>query len=108
MRSLMTLTVQRGAPRGGRPGPPPSLDGAARGPRLPGRSMGASSGECGTCTVLVDGQPVLSRLALAIECQDVLILTVEGLAEDDGSTPPAGVRGAGGGPGADTAPPGSF
>jgi carbon-monoxide dehydrogenase small subunit len=31
--------------------------------------------------VLVDGQPVLSCLALAIECQDVLILTVEGLAE---------------------------
>jgi carbon-monoxide dehydrogenase small subunit len=31
--------------------------------------------------VLVEGQPVLSCLALAIECQDVAILTVEGLAD---------------------------
>jgi aerobic-type carbon monoxide dehydrogenase small subunit (CoxS/CutS family) len=48
---------------------------------LPGTKHGCELGECGTCTVLVDGQPVLSCLALAVECQGAEILTVEGLAE---------------------------
>ncbi|PYN09389.1 MAG: (2Fe-2S)-binding protein, partial [Candidatus Rokuibacteriota bacterium] len=37
-------------------------------------------GECGTCTVLVDGRPVLSCLALPIELEGRAITTVEGLA----------------------------
>ncbi len=48
---------------------------------LTGTKHGCELGECGTCTVLVDGEPVLSCLALPIECQGRQIKTVEGMAE---------------------------
>ena len=47
---------------------------------LTGTKHGCELGECGTCTVLLDGQPVLSCLALPIECQGREIRTVEGMA----------------------------
>jgi aerobic-type carbon monoxide dehydrogenase small subunit (CoxS/CutS family) len=46
---------------------------------LPGTKHGCELGECGTCTVLVDGKPVLSCLALPVECEGREITTVEGL-----------------------------
>jgi aerobic-type carbon monoxide dehydrogenase small subunit (CoxS/CutS family) len=46
---------------------------------LTGTKHGCELGECGTCTVLVDGQPVLSCLALAAEMAGRAIETVEGL-----------------------------
>ena len=49
---------------------------------LTGTKHGCELGECGTCTVLVDGVPVLSCLALPVECQGQEILTVEGMAQD--------------------------
>jgi len=49
--------------------------------RLTGTKHGCELGECGTCTVLVGGEPVLSCLALPIEIQGREILTVEGLAQ---------------------------
>jgi len=48
---------------------------------LTGTKHGCELGECGTCTVLIDGRPQLSCLLLAIECEDRPIVTVEGLAE---------------------------
>jgi len=47
--------------------------------RLTGTKIGCNRGECGACTVLIDGEAILSCLTLAIECEGKEILTVEGL-----------------------------
>ncbi|MCA9322316.1 MAG: (2Fe-2S)-binding protein [Planctomycetes bacterium] len=47
---------------------------------LTGTKHGCELGECGTCTILVDGTPVLSCLALTVEMEGRSIETVEGLA----------------------------
>ena len=46
---------------------------------LTGTKHGCELGECGACAVLVDGQPQLSCLVLAIECEGRSVETVEGL-----------------------------
>ncbi|MCH8843306.1 MAG: 2Fe-2S iron-sulfur cluster binding domain-containing protein [SAR324 cluster bacterium] len=47
---------------------------------LTGTKMGCDGGDCGACTVLVDGQPRLSCLTLAAEMNGRAVTTVEGLA----------------------------
>jgi len=47
---------------------------------LTGTKHGCELGECGACTVLLDGEPVLSCLVLAVECAGRSVETVEGLA----------------------------
>jgi carbon-monoxide dehydrogenase small subunit len=44
---------------------------------------GCSVGECGTCTVLMDGKPIYSCIMLAVEAEGKEILTIEGLADFD-------------------------
>lgn len=50
--------------------------------QLTGTKHGCELGECGACAVLVDGQPVLSCLLVAHECEGRDVVTVEGLVED--------------------------
>ena len=54
---------------------------------LTGTKNGCEAGECGACTVLVDGEPVNSCMMLAVEADGRDIVTVEGLAEGDTLTP---------------------
>ena len=49
---------------------------------LTGTKHGCELGECGTCTVLINNEPVLSCLVLGVESEEADILTVEGLMRD--------------------------
>jgi len=49
---------------------------------LTGTKVSCGVGECGSCTVLVDGKPTLSCSILAMTVRDKNILTIEGLAKD--------------------------
>jgi len=49
---------------------------------LTGTKRACNEGECGVCTVLLDGKPVAACLVLAVEAQEKKIETVEGMAQD--------------------------
>lgn len=49
---------------------------------LTGTKEGCGIGDCGACTVLLDGKPVASCLTLAVEVRDREVLTIEGLSKD--------------------------
>jgi carbon-monoxide dehydrogenase small subunit len=54
---------------------------------LTGTKHGCELGECGTCTVLVDGRPMLSCLVLPLQVEGRAITTIEGLAEGPADHP---------------------
>jgi len=49
---------------------------------LTGSKKGCDSGVCGACTVIIDGEPVLGCMTLAIRCQGREIQTIEGLSQN--------------------------
>jgi aerobic carbon-monoxide dehydrogenase small subunit len=49
---------------------------------ITGTKNGCSAGECGACTVMLNGEPVNSCMVLAVECDGADVITVEGLAQD--------------------------
>ncbi len=55
---------------------------------LTGSKKGCDHGQCGACTVMVDGQRVLACLTLALSVEGREITTIEGLAKPDGTLHP--------------------
>lgn len=55
--------------------------------QLPGTKKGCNQGACGACTVLVDGERILSCLALAVQYGGRDVTTIEGLADEAGLHP---------------------
>jgi xanthine dehydrogenase YagT iron-sulfur-binding subunit len=54
---------------------------------LTGSKKGCDHGQCGACTVIVDGNRVLSCLTLAATCEGKSVITIEGLAKDNQLNP---------------------
>ncbi len=55
---------------------------------LTGTKKGCGEGDCGACTVLIDGKPELSCIKLAISCQGKKITTIEGMVQEGGALHP--------------------
>jgi aerobic-type carbon monoxide dehydrogenase small subunit (CoxS/CutS family) len=80
--SLLTLTVNGERIRRLIPSNRSLLDFLRDDLDLTGSKHGCDVGDCGACTVRVDGAPRLACITLAMDCQDAHVQTIEGIAED--------------------------
>jgi carbon-monoxide dehydrogenase small subunit len=55
---------------------------------LTGAKYGCGTGQCGACTVLIDGEPALACVTLAVACDGKEVVTIEGIAGPDGDLHP--------------------
>jgi aerobic carbon-monoxide dehydrogenase small subunit len=55
---------------------------------LTGTHVGCEHGVCGACTVLLDGEPIRSCLALAVQAEGWSVMTIEGVGGSDGALHP--------------------
>lgn len=86
--TVTTITVngaQRSAPTEGRT---LLVDFLREGLRLTGTHVGCDTSQCGACLVHVDGQPAKACTVLAQDCEGAEVVTIEGMAEADGTLSP--------------------
>jgi len=81
MKARLTLTLNGDAVDLVCDGGDTLLEVLREGAGLTGTKHGCELGECGACTVLVDGEPALSCLLPALECDGASVTTVEGLGD---------------------------
>jgi len=87
MRTIVRLTVNGDRREVGVPEHYTLLEALRYGLGLTGSKQGCDKGDCGACTVLLDGDPVLSCITPVREAEDRDVLTVEGLADPSGLSP---------------------
>lgn len=87
-KDYLTLTVNKKLvkiPKGTEPNETAPSDTLARVLRellgLTGTKTPCNKGECGACTVIMDGKPILSCSTLAVECEGSHITTIEGVSD---------------------------
>jgi len=88
MTKLHVTTTVNGEPAEFLCEPGDTMLDSLRGPLgLTGSKEGCGTGDCGACTLLIDGKPVTSCLVLAAEADGREVMTIEGLATDGKLTP---------------------
>ncbi len=87
MKKLINLTVNRKKYELAVPSNMTLADMLRKELGLTGTKKGCDAGDCGTCTVILDGKPVNSCLVLAVQASGREILTIEGVGTDEGLHP---------------------